>query len=543
MSLLDSIRPKWKHSDPEVRIASVKEITEPEILEKLAFSDPVFRVRLAVAAKLTDESLLTRMVREDDNPKVRLAALGRIRDKRIIKGLAADHPDTQVRIGAVDRTNDQTLLVEIACQNDNEHVRTAAVKRITDSKALLEVAAKSVTVATRINAVKRMEDPAVLSQVALKSKNVPLRMAAVEKLASLPVKGDPGLARTLAEPFAQFMEIEDPGVLPYAFSALARITDPAALYAIVKSRANTLFRWEALTRVSAPTLCESVAQSDPDPRMRLAAARMVSDEVLAKTCIRDLSYRVRIAAVSRTGDFALILRTCETDPDYRVRLAAVARIRDPEALEHLAAKNSARAVRAAAEAKIGKRPFMAEMEKITISAFLGKLPTLLRDKPPTEFTHPEVKKVYATAVQGAAAEMDAYQEAHEILDSESPPVLYKAATTAKNRLARLLAVEKLNQPSLLFSLLTEFSGAVKPLEEITRWAALEKLGEKALVVWVDADWEHIKHLDDETLLCTMMASEEFPNQAVIADERYRSILTRGTKFHNKFGDTMVIEHK
>ncbi len=543
MSLLDSLKPKWKHSDPEQRIAAVKDLDDAEILEKLLFSDPVFRVRLAVLEKIRDTAILTRVAREDDNSKVRLAAVARIRDPRVLAELAASHPDVQVRIGAVDLFPDEAALVRVAVENDSEHVRMAAVKRISDARALLDVAAKSVAMSTRLAAVKRIEDPAVLSVVIERSKNVPLRMAAVEKLADIPAKADPSRPKVLAAPFAEFTDLSDPKLLNQAFAALARVGDPAALYAVIKSKAHVLLRWEALTRVRAPALFESTAAHDPDPRMRQAAVMMLDPEALPRAGLKDANYRVRMAAVARLADPDLVRRVCETDPDYRVRLGALSRINDAETLEGIAKGNSARAVRAAAECKIGRRPFMALLDKIYLTPFLGKLPTLVRAKPPTEFRLPEIQKAYATAVQAAVAAIDAYDEAHGILGTENPSILYKTAQSAKSHLARLLAVEKIAQPSFLFSLLTALSGAVKIAEDYVRWAVLERLGEKDLLAFSGFDWEHVKAMNDEGLLCTVMASEEFPNLAVIAEERYRSILTRGTKFHNKFGDTMVIEGK
>ena len=45
MGLLDSLRPKWKNSDPDVRITAARELDNPEILVEMAANDPEWFVR------------------------------------------------------------------------------------------------------------------------------------------------------------------------------------------------------------------------------------------------------------------------------------------------------------------------------------------------------------------------------------------------------------------------------------------------------------------------------------------------------------------
>ena len=54
MGLLDAVRPKWKHSDSDVRIAAAKEITDPEILSKMVVEDGEWCVRHTALSALRD---------------------------------------------------------------------------------------------------------------------------------------------------------------------------------------------------------------------------------------------------------------------------------------------------------------------------------------------------------------------------------------------------------------------------------------------------------------------------------------------------------
>ena len=45
MGLLDALRPKWKSSDADVRLAAAKELEDPEILTAVIIEDPEWFVR------------------------------------------------------------------------------------------------------------------------------------------------------------------------------------------------------------------------------------------------------------------------------------------------------------------------------------------------------------------------------------------------------------------------------------------------------------------------------------------------------------------
>lgn len=57
MALMDVFRPKWKHSDPDVRMAAVKGMTDQDegVLELIAQNDPDGSVREAALERLSPE--------------------------------------------------------------------------------------------------------------------------------------------------------------------------------------------------------------------------------------------------------------------------------------------------------------------------------------------------------------------------------------------------------------------------------------------------------------------------------------------------------
>src|SRR5690349_6730485 len=76
MGILDKLKPqpRWKHSDPAVRLEAITELNGPSDLAALAEHDPDARVRKAALAKVEDAAVLGRVAAADADQGVRDAA-------------------------------------------------------------------------------------------------------------------------------------------------------------------------------------------------------------------------------------------------------------------------------------------------------------------------------------------------------------------------------------------------------------------------------------------------------------------------------------
>ncbi len=110
MGLLDTIRPKWKHSDADVRIAAAKEIQDPEILVTMIVNDGEWFVRHNAFAALRDlnpdQKHYNRLVREAKDEEVR---------RKVVKVMTSE-PD----------------LEWVATHDKFRYVRDAAEHRLTE---------------------------------------------------------------------------------------------------------------------------------------------------------------------------------------------------------------------------------------------------------------------------------------------------------------------------------------------------------------------------------------------------------------------------
>ncbi len=79
MGLLNWIRPKWRHSDPDVRKAALAEIEDPAVLVEIVVRDGEWFVRHAAFAALRamkpDQSHYRRVLRHADDEEIRRKAV------------------------------------------------------------------------------------------------------------------------------------------------------------------------------------------------------------------------------------------------------------------------------------------------------------------------------------------------------------------------------------------------------------------------------------------------------------------------------------
>jgi len=124
MSFLDRLRPKWQHSDPEMREQAVNGLCDQEILARIACDDADESVRLAAILKLTDQKLLARLACSTDN--LAIPAAKRLTDRMLITNVALTAPSREVRLLAIDQMDDNTALHRVATSDTDPLIRAKA---------------------------------------------------------------------------------------------------------------------------------------------------------------------------------------------------------------------------------------------------------------------------------------------------------------------------------------------------------------------------------------------------------------------------------
>jgi Pyruvate/2-oxoacid:ferredoxin oxidoreductase delta subunit len=155
-------RPPWDHSDPRVRLAAVRALTDQKILAKIAGKDFDGFIRIAAADRLTDPILtqffLETIAAKDPNQIVRFTAAKRILNKALAQSIFTDIAATGevcwLRFAAAKRITDETLAQNFfKTMAENKGFNYSAVRK--SAARLL----KDKTLARSILADKRLKKP------------------------------------------------------------------------------------------------------------------------------------------------------------------------------------------------------------------------------------------------------------------------------------------------------------------------------------------------------------------------------------------------
>jgi len=77
-------KPKWKHSDPDVRKEAVKKIEDQGLLKNIAKNDVVDLVRMEAVKRLEDQNTIADISKHDEKEYVRETAVEKLEDQEAL---------------------------------------------------------------------------------------------------------------------------------------------------------------------------------------------------------------------------------------------------------------------------------------------------------------------------------------------------------------------------------------------------------------------------------------------------------------------------
>ncbi len=155
-------KPKWRHSDPDVRASAVAKLSsdQPEqlmILRELALSDSSSRVRITAIQRISDTDFLLQLLSSASDPEVLEQAgqrVGECLDEnsnedsicQLLKQINNDSARTQIILNtnglkpdSLNQIDDESLLMQLALHARVADTRKAAVTRLHDTDLLEQV--------------------------------------------------------------------------------------------------------------------------------------------------------------------------------------------------------------------------------------------------------------------------------------------------------------------------------------------------------------------------------------------------------------------
>jgi len=193
MGILDRLKPqpRWKHSDPVVRLQAIPELGDAIELAALAEHDPDAKVRTAALAKVVDSVVLGRVTTSDTDRGVRDAAA----DRLLALALDASNPEAAT---AADLLSDVRRVSVIAKSTAADGVRGIALARLTDDRALGDVARHAKVESTALAAAARLSAGDELLATALNSEHRDVALAAFARVVQGELPGsDVALLRSI----------------------------------------------------------------------------------------------------------------------------------------------------------------------------------------------------------------------------------------------------------------------------------------------------------------------------------------------------------
>ncbi len=183
MNLIERLRRRWRHTDPEVRAEAVREIgaEDQDLLASVAAEDDNPRVRRLALKKLDDPELLGRLAQSDADPSLRELAAERARE--VLVATATSPANAAECEAALARLSDERSLAVVAASAHHDTVRRAALTRTTGDRALRDVVRTATDASIRLDALARIADAGVLRSIAVADGPPEVALRAVEAIA------------------------------------------------------------------------------------------------------------------------------------------------------------------------------------------------------------------------------------------------------------------------------------------------------------------------------------------------------------------------
>jgi hypothetical protein len=201
MDLLQRLRPRWRHPDPEIRAAAVRELgaEHQDRLGEIARDDVDPHVRRIAIKKLDSPDLLLTIATDDVEPALRDLATARARD--LLVGIACSSAPAAEGEAALSRVTDEPSLAAVAVGGAHASVRRAALARVSSDRLLRDVVRNASDLAVRHEALDRLADPAALRSIAVSDCPVELALRALVRI------DDPEALRAIAENHAASKDV------------------------------------------------------------------------------------------------------------------------------------------------------------------------------------------------------------------------------------------------------------------------------------------------------------------------------------------------
>jgi len=186
MSIKDFIVPRWKHSNPQVRIQSIRTLetaNKSDVLKQIIENDLEPEVRIEAIQQLEDLNLLKHVIKTDNDPNAQKAAINKL--NKCYANQIYNTSDQSLQGELILEINDEKILSQIACDAKRPEIRLMAIDRISNPLLLCQITEQNCGLRPGKAIVDKISDPKHLETISKSASNKKIKKIAKEKLTNL----------------------------------------------------------------------------------------------------------------------------------------------------------------------------------------------------------------------------------------------------------------------------------------------------------------------------------------------------------------------
>lgn len=396
LAFFDFFKPKWKHSDWNVRLEAVRNVNDQVILFKVAKSDEQYQVREVAVKALTDQKQISEIAHTDKDESVREAAAITLKNQTYLKNFYKVESSYRLKEIIVERITDQEFCLAVFRENQGSvSLQLAALAKITDQAVLENIYQSHNDLRIRCGAIKRMSDKRTLQKISNANEDFLLHAAADEVLAQLRIKeihhcndlneitkiahndpdwqvrvaaykklGDTQQASAIetvcskdTSIFSDEVEqLEDKKTLEYVIKRTkdSTVSHNMDIRKQAQKRLDAIVHNEISTSKDVTFLVDTFRNADDEKIFRNAATRL-DDDTLLGLIKSEQNVMKKQAAVIALRNQEHLVQLATSSSNWEIRAGAAIKVQDQQSLIRILQKDSSAFVRVAASQNLDKK--------------------------------------------------------------------------------------------------------------------------------------------------------------------------------------------
>ena len=171
MILSNFIKPKWQHSNPNIRRSVIDGLDDTAILHEIAQNDTAAEVRQAALKKINDLNILDAIAHNDSDKNVQAVA-----QQRIKQLLCSESLSLEQRIAWINKTNDAEQIAEVATKAKEVELRLAAIAKLEREGLLGDIVINDPVSEVRLTVLEKLTQKSTLERVVKATRNTDKRL-------------------------------------------------------------------------------------------------------------------------------------------------------------------------------------------------------------------------------------------------------------------------------------------------------------------------------------------------------------------------------